>query len=131
MPDAKPYQEQGLIPDRYRVQKGDGSPLDPEAKVFVLRYDKNDTWGRCCRLALYKLADELMFEYPKLAVDLRRELAGAMAEDIAAHLEHGRGTAEDGPDDPACGCTGHPQQATCAQAGCGFCIAASTKAGHE
>ena len=43
------------------------------------------------------------------------------------HALHGRGTAEGGPDDPACGCTGTSKQTQCADAGCGFCVAAEQR----
>ncbi len=37
------------------------------------------------------------------------------------HHEHGRGTAEDGPDDSDCPCRATLLQDECASTGCGFC----------
>lgn len=42
-----------------------------------------------------------------------------------AHLEHGRGTADDGPVDSDCACRATHREADCAAEGCGFCRAAS------
>lgn len=41
------------------------------------------------------------------------------------HLNHGRGDSESGPDDSGCPCTGKPEELACADAGCGFCVAAT------
>jgi hypothetical protein len=41
------------------------------------------------------------------------------------HAEHGLGSAEDGPDDSDCGCRDTEKQTECANAGCGFCRAAT------
>jgi hypothetical protein len=45
----------------------------------------------------------------------------ADTEDERRHLNHGRGNAEDGPDDPDCPCLGTTDQPECAVDGCGFC----------
>lgn len=37
------------------------------------------------------------------------------------HRDHGRGTAENGPDDQGCGCRASEKESECASAGCGFC----------
>lgn len=37
------------------------------------------------------------------------------------HEGHGRGTEEDGPDEPDCPCRTTDQVKACAEAGCGFC----------
>lgn len=43
--------------------------------------------------------------------------------DPATHATHGRGTAEDGPDGSDCACRTTTAVKTCAEAGCGFCLA--------
>ena len=43
---------------------------------------------------------------------------------VVAHKEHGRGSQENGPDDPDCPCRGTDEQESCAHEGCGFCRAA-------
>lgn len=43
---------------------------------------------------------------------------------MSEHASHGRGTADDGPEDPDCPCRGTSEQEECAKAGCGFCSAA-------
>lgn len=47
-----------------------------------------------------------------------------------AHDNHGRGD-EDGPFDECCPCTGTGSQQECAEAGCGFCIAAIEMEKHD
>ena len=37
------------------------------------------------------------------------------------HKDHGKGTVDDGPDDPDCICNKTKQQRACAAFGCGFC----------
>ena len=43
------------------------------------------------------------------------------------HSDHGRGTEDDGPDEPDCACCATDKQAVCAEAGCGFCRAAEAR----
>ena len=67
----------GLLP-RYKVEKTDGTPIDPKAKYFVLRYDKYGTDRQhivACQLALFRYAENIEEHIPKLAEDLRTELA--------------------------------------------------------
>ncbi len=64
------YKKKGLIP-RYDVKRADGQDEDPEAKFFVLRYDKDDVWGRKCREALREFAASIKSDYPRLAAELR------------------------------------------------------------
>lgn len=52
-----------------------------------------------------------------LNVERIRKLVGTRTD----HSEHGRGNADDGPDDPDCPCRDTPQQTECAGTGCGFC----------
>lgn len=35
------YKEGGFKPNKYRIEKTSGNPVDPEARYFVLRYDKD------------------------------------------------------------------------------------------
>lgn len=44
------------------------------------------------------------------------------------HGKHGRGTEEDGPEEPDCPCNGSSHQTICAEMGCGFCSAAERMA---
>jgi hypothetical protein len=39
------------------------------------------------------------------------------------HAAHGRGTADEGPDEPDCMCRNTALEQVCADAGCGFCCA--------
>lgn len=41
------------------------------------------------------------------------------------HSDHGRGTREEGPDDPDCPCRGTKDEWDCGHAGCGFCLASA------
>ena len=52
------------------MRRTDGKPEDSEAKFFVLRYDKNDSWGMKCRAALRGFAASIRDDYPQLADDL-------------------------------------------------------------
>jgi hypothetical protein len=49
---------------------------------------------------------------------------GEDAESESEHADHGRGTVENGPDDPDCPCRGTSRQGECSANGCGFCLAA-------
>ena len=40
---------------------------------------------------------------------------------MSTHGDHGRGSAEGGPEEPDCPCRGGPEQTACAKEGCGFC----------
>lgn len=52
------------------------------------------------------------------------DLCATCLEAKRQHGKHGRGDPESGPDDPDCPCRRTKEQAACAVAGCGFCIAA-------
>lgn len=57
--------------NKYHVTKTDGSPIDPEARYFVLRYDTDSA----ARKALAVYARYIEAENPDLARDLRSKLA--------------------------------------------------------
>lgn len=59
---------------KYLIQHADGHPMDPNAKYFVLRYDKDDQWGKVCRGLLWKLATEIISWLPELSADLKKEI---------------------------------------------------------
>lgn len=88
--------------------------IEPDATATVLR-------ARCrARLSYGR-------QTPGLAL-VRIEGMGDLyvkRSDIEPHAGHGRGSAEDGPDDPDCPCRATPGQRSCAAAGCGFCRAAT------
>lgn len=54
------------ITDKYLVRKADGTPTDPSACYFVLRYDTDPH----ARAALYAYASSASHDRPKLATDL-------------------------------------------------------------
>lgn len=63
----------GLI-EKYHISKVDGSPIDDNAKYFVLRYDthqKDVKHMLACRKALLTYADEIEEYLPKLSEDLK------------------------------------------------------------
>jgi len=69
--------KQGGLRDKYVVTKVDGSPVDPGAKYFVLRYDLDgDPYAR---KALRQYADFLYRVNPELATDI---IAACYAEDV-------------------------------------------------
>lgn len=47
---------------------------------------------------------------------------------MSVHGLHGRGSPDDGPDEIGCPCTDTEQALACADAGCGFCVAAEVRA---
>lgn len=55
----------------------------------------------------------------------RQETTTRVADLISKHGDHGRGSIEQGPDDPDCPCRGTTDQLDCALAGCGFCTSAA------
>lgn len=55
---------------RYKIEKADGGPIDPEAKYFVLRYDHKSKDPEA-RAALFKYA--AMKGFTKLHEELRQE----------------------------------------------------------
>ena len=56
------------------MKKADGSPIDPEAKYIILRYDKDDEWGRAARGALRRFARSIGAEMPELYESLIKEM---------------------------------------------------------
>ena len=61
---------------KYIIQKADGSPVDFDAKYFVLRYDGSTAWAKICRWTLWKMIDNLLKHdrYPELAKELGDDL---------------------------------------------------------
>ena len=69
-----------------KIQKADGSPVDPKAFYFVLRIDQHGddkVWIDCCREAVEHLAEALATrEYlPELVVDLMGYLMATQRPD--------------------------------------------------
>lgn len=62
------------LKQKYIIQKVDGSPVEPLARYFVLRYDEPYNWGSACRDTLRAFADRIEFFLPELAKDLRSEM---------------------------------------------------------
>lgn len=69
------WKDDGLEPERYIISKANGEPTDPNAKYFVLRYDKDPH----ARRALREYAKSVEGENPQLAADIYDEL-GATQE---------------------------------------------------
>lgn len=59
---------------KYRIQHMDGSPMDPDALYFVLRYDEDSTWSRMGRETLWAMCKRIEKEAPALAADLRTKI---------------------------------------------------------
>ena len=62
-------QKRGLF-NKYYLEKADGSAIDPNARYFILRYDKD----LHARKALDAYANSVLSENPKFAMDLQRAL---------------------------------------------------------
>ncbi len=59
---------------KYKIEKTDGSPIDPEAKYFVLRYDQDSQWGDLSRAAIWDQLDSIEALDHILAADLRSQI---------------------------------------------------------
>jgi len=70
------YKDQGLLKKYPRLERADGRPEDPDAKTFVLRYDKDSAWCAMVRdmikTAFVPRVDAL--GYHKLAQDLLNDV---------------------------------------------------------
>ena len=59
---------------RFRVERTDGKPIDPNAEYFVLRLDdsgSNTAHIAACRKAILTYAKEIEPQIPQLAADLQ------------------------------------------------------------
>lgn len=56
--------------EKYHIEKADGSPCDPNAKYFVLRFDKDPY----ARIALSAYAKAIQVVDPEFAEDIGRIL---------------------------------------------------------
>ena len=84
--------EKGLY-QKYIIQKTDGSPVDPMAKYFVLRYDKlDDDFGRFSRRALFEFARwaQRVPKFKNLGDDLLNELAEISTRIYRSMITSGR-----------------------------------------
>ena len=71
---------EGLIP-KYRIEKTDGSSINPKAKYFVLRYDanmKDKEFLKASQKALGKFILEIRESNHLLSVDLNNDLQREM-----------------------------------------------------
>ena len=66
--------EEGLF-GKYLIRKADGTPLAPEAKYFVVRYDAAAIDGHVGRSALVYYCHQLGDDCPKLKADLMAEIS--------------------------------------------------------
>ena len=66
-----PNPESEGLTDKFVVLKATGEPTKPEARYFVLRYDKQDDWCSAARKALLVFAEEVdRIGFHELADDL-------------------------------------------------------------
>jgi hypothetical protein len=66
--------QQGLF-GKFILEKADGSPIDPEAKYIVLRYDSKSSDGVASRRAIIAYARAISQSDPVFAADLLEEMA--------------------------------------------------------
>ena len=69
MRELNPQNMRGIY-GKYKISKADGTPVDPEAKYFVLRYDKD----KHARVALEAYARSIWTENYTLAIEIMAEL---------------------------------------------------------
>lgn len=68
--------------DKYIIQKRDGTPLDPKAKYFVVRFDALAKHGSIGRSALRLYCILMLEKEPALAEALKAAIDEALAEAI-------------------------------------------------
>ena len=78
----------------YDVRKANGSPVSPNAKYFVLRYDQEEIEDEqerahrdACRAAMQVYADHIESTLPMLAGDIRQELQDESVCDTTVDVE--------------------------------------------
>lgn len=59
---------------KYRIEHSDGSPVDPDAAYFVLRYDEDSEWSRIGRETLWAMCKRIEKEAPTLVADIRKRI---------------------------------------------------------
>ena len=64
----------GKLESKYIIKKTNGKKVDDFAKYFLLRYDKNDTWGKLSRQAIRFFARRLRQDMPELSESLLKEM---------------------------------------------------------
>ncbi len=70
---------------KYIIEEADGSPIHPEAKFFVLRYDKHmkdKVFLYNARIALLQFCTAMMGTNPKLAHELSNEIMNEVDEEM-------------------------------------------------
>jgi len=65
--------QQGLYL-KYIVSHSDGSPVEPDALYFVLRYDEDSEWCRIGRETLWAMCKRIEKEAPSLVADIRARI---------------------------------------------------------
>ena len=65
--------QEGLY-GKFIIRKADGTPIDPDAKYIVLRYDANSKDGFHSRHAIIAYARTIKAENPIFADDLLKEM---------------------------------------------------------
>lgn len=90
---ATEYKQRGLF-QKYQTERADGQPLDPGERLFLIRYDKNDEWGRFWRkhlrdalpglrdLGYQKLADDLLVEIEQIEARVVSETTGRIPVEV-------------------------------------------------
>ena len=64
--------------DKYKIEKTDGSQIDPYADYFILRLDAD----KHAQAAAITYAKSIIKENPKLAADLLRKISDWLYEDL-------------------------------------------------
>lgn len=72
------------LKSKYIISKADGTPIDPKAKYFVLRYDqhmKDKGFLKASRLALARFCREIVLTFPALSQELWESFTGEVLEE--------------------------------------------------
>ena len=75
---------EGLLP-KYRITKADGTPVNPKAKYFILRYDddmKDKEFLRASRKALFKFCFLMIPINPILSKELYDDIVNEVIKGL-------------------------------------------------
>jgi hypothetical protein len=84
-PNADNLELVAIGDDKFILKKADGSPIDPEAKYIVLRYDANNFKdGFAARHAIRKYAKMIQHTNPVFALDLLKAVKDEYIKELLA-----------------------------------------------
>lgn len=123
-------QEKEIRESYGKRRRGERSNRDRAAKEAVEAFRALPSTKRWRRQAATPYAELPEEEKESDRVEARKKLA-VYRPVRGVHAQHGRSEPGSGPDDPDCSCRATSKQTECADAGCGFCVAAEQMAAGD